>query len=317
MPARILVTSRSFGSTSQVPAQILAGAGCEIVKPPPGIKLVPSVLIDAVQSADGWIVGNEPVTAEVLHAAPRLRAVVKHGTGVDNIDLAAAQARGILIANTPGANAPAVAELAVALLLAAARQLVFADHQAHAGSWKPVVGTNVRGKTLGIIGLGRIGKQVVELLRGYELKVLAYDTLRDDDFARAHGVQYSALEQLLRASDFISLHAPLLPETHHLIGAMQLGWMKPTALLVNTARGELVDERALHDALRERRIAGAALDVIAQEPPNDSLLLRLENVIITPHIGAHTTDAITAVSVRAAENLVAALQGRAVPDRVI
>ena len=317
MTFRVLVTSRSFGSTSEVPLQILARAGCQIIKLPAGAKMDEASLIGAAGEVEGWIAGTEPITARVIQASPHLKVIAKHGVGVDNIDLAVARDRGIVVTNTPGANTEAVAELTIGLMLALARRIVRADRHLRAGSWKPIAGVELAGKTLGLIGLGRIARVVVRRLAGFEMNVIAYDPVRDEDFARQWRVRYCPLDDALRQADFVSLHAPRTDATHGLIGATQLALMKPTAFLINTARGELVDEPALIDALAAGRIAGAGLDVFACEPPGDSLLLTLENVTVTPHIGAHTADAITVMSSMAAESLVAALEGRPVPYPVV
>jgi D-3-phosphoglycerate dehydrogenase len=317
MTYQVLVTSRSFGSTSETPMRILIEAGCEVVRLPAGARLDEDSLVDSLQSIDGWIAGTEPITAGVMAAAPKLRTIAKHGVGVDNIDLAAAQASRITVTNTPGANTEAVAELAIGLMFAVARQVVYADRQLRAGGWKPLVGVELAGKTLGIVGLGRIGRLVVRRLAGFEMNILAHDPARDEEFARQHRVRYCALDELLREADVVSLHAPVTPETRGLLGAVQLSQMKQTAFLINTARGELIDEAALVEALREKRIAGVGLDVFACEPPGDSPLFTLDNVTVTPHIGAHTGDAITAMSMLAAEDLVASLHGRPVLHRVV
>lgn len=315
MTYRILVTARSFGSTSDLPGKMLADAGCVVI---PGDRTSPwneERLITALQSVDGLIAGNDPITARVLDACPRLRVIAKHGTGVDNIDLEAAGRRGIIVANTPRANAGAVAELAIGFMFALARRLLVANQQARAHNWKPVAGMELAGRTLGVVGLGHIGKTLVERMSGLNMTVLAYDPIQDSDFAHRWRVRYASLEELLCESDFVSLHAPLTPATRALIDAAALARMKPTAYLVNTARAELVDEQALCTALREKRIAGAAIDALADNPAHP--LFTLDNVIITPHVGAHTAGAITAMSMGAATNLVAALQGDLVPDRVI
>ncbi len=317
MSYQILVTSRSFGSTSPDPARILAKGGCSIVKPPAGIELDEKGMIEALAGADGLIVGNEPVTAAVMAASPKLRVVSKHGIGVDNIDLSAARRQGIIVTNAPGANSCAVAELAITLMHTLARNVLGADRQARSGSWKPVVGSQLTSKTLGLVGMGRIGKIVIQRLSGYEMNFLAYDPIRDEAFAERFHLRYCDLDQLVREADIISLHAPLVSSTRGIIGATQIGLMKPSAILVNTARGELVDETALYQALRNRKIAGAGLDVFAQEPPKANPLLGLDNVVVTPHIGAHTFEAIAATSTVAAENTVAALTGGVIPHQVI
>ena len=244
------------------------------------------------------------VTDELLAAAPRLRVVGRAGVGVDNIDVEAATRRGVLVMNTPGGNAVSVAEHAIALLLALARRIPQFDAATRAGRWeKSSAGIEVRGKTLGLVGLGRVGAEVARRARALEMRVGAHDPYISENFARDAGVDLVSLEELLRRADFISLHAALVPATERLINAATLAQMKPGARLINTARGELVDEAALADALRSGRLAGAALDVFAVEPPGASPLLGLPNVIATPHVAGSTQEAQEEVGVLIAQQV--------------
>lgn len=261
-----------------------------------------------VRDADALIVGADPVTRRVLDAGPRLKAVAKHGVGVDNIDLAAALARNIVVTNAPGGNTDAVAEMALTLLLALWRGVPRADRTMRARRWEPRLGRQVRGRLLGIVGLGRIGRAVAERAQALGLQVIAYDVIEDQEYAVGHAIQYIDLGELLRTADAVSVHAPLSPATRGLLGAHELALMRPDAVLVNLARGGVVDERALAEALTTGRLAGAAVDVFDHEPPWDSPLLGLENVILTPHIAAYTPEAMARVDTIVASDVVAVLR---------
>ncbi len=251
-------------------------------------------LIAEIADADALIVRSATkVTAELLDKAPRLRAVGRAGVGVDNIDLDAATARGVLVMSTPGGNAISVAEHTFALLLGLARQVPRLDKSMHEGKWEKssAAGTEVRGKTLGLIGLGRIGSEVALRADAFDMRVLGYDPYISEAAAKEVQVELVPLEKLLAESDFISLHTALSPATQNLINAETIAKMKKGARLINAARGELVDEGALADALKSGQLGGAALDVFVHEPPKDSPLLSMQNVIGTPHVAGSTTEA--------------------------
>ena len=244
--------------------------------------------------ADALIVRSATrVDAAVLAAAPRLQVIGRAGVGVDNIELDAATRRGILVMNTPGSNSVSVAEHAFALLLSLARSIPQLSNGIHAGKWEKggAAGSEVRGKLLGLIGLGRVGFEVARRARAFEMRVAACDPFISPDVALESGVELLPLDDLLARADFLSLHASLSPATEKMINAAALAKMKPGARLINTARGELVDEQALADALRSGRLAGAAIDVFTEEPPRNSPLLGLPNLIATPHIAGSTAEA--------------------------
>jgi D-3-phosphoglycerate dehydrogenase len=266
-------------------------------------------LIARIGAADALISGTEPVTARVLDAAPKLKVLSKHGVGYENIDLDAAKARGIPVAIAGGAIADSVADLAMGLLLALARQIPQGNASVKAGAWQRFIGPELRDKTLGIVGLGQIGKGLCRRAKGFGMRIAAYDTYPDATFAASWGVTYLSLDDLLAQADFVSLHAPMTPETRQLIGAAQLARMKPTAYLINTARGELVDEAALYTALKDGVIAGAAADVFATEPPGDSPLLTLENFLAMPHCGGQTPEGLRRMGEITAENALRVLRG--------
>jgi len=265
-----------------------------------------AALLEQLRNTDALIVRSATmVTAELMEAALRLRAIGRAGVGVDNVDLDAATKRGIVVMNTPGGNATSVAEHAVALMLALARHLPQANSSLKQGKWekKNLQGIEVRGKTLGLIGLGRIGMEMARMAEGLELEVVAYDPYVSSLVAREQSVKLVSLEELLNASDFISLHATSTPETHHLINAKTLSAAKPGVRLINCARGELVNEKDLLAALESGQVAGAGLDVFETEPPSDSTLPAHPRVIATPHIAGSTEEAQELVGIRIAEQV--------------
>jgi D-3-phosphoglycerate dehydrogenase len=279
-----------------VVADKISERGVELLRQP-GWTVVSSRPGEAaadLADADALIVRSATrVTSELLEKAPRLRVVGRAGVGVDNIDLEAATRRGVLVMSTPGGNAISVAEHTFALLLALARQVPRLDAAIRAGRWEKssAAGTELRGKTLGLIGLGRIGSEVARRARAFEMRVLAFDPYISEAAAREVGVDLVSLPHLLAESDFVSLHAALSPATQNLVNAGTLAKMKPGARLINAARGELVDEAALADALKSGHLAGAALDVFAEEPPKNSPLTGLPNLIATPHVAGSTAEA--------------------------
>ncbi|MFF9063458.1 hydroxyacid dehydrogenase [Streptomyces sp. NPDC014882] len=257
-------------------------------------------LLAAMSDADALIVrSGTRVDAEILDRAPRLRLVARAGVGLDNVDTTTARARGIAVVNAPDSNTVSVAELTVGLIVASMRHITAAARSLRDGEWRrsDFAGVELAGRTLGIVGYGRIGRQVARRLAAFDMRILVHDPYADTvgDDVRATG-----LDELLAASDVVTLHLPKTPATTGLVGARELALMKPTALLVNTARGGIVDETALARALRDGELAGAALDVFATEPPAHSPLLALPNVLALPHLGAGTRDA----QLRAAQDVV-------------
>jgi phosphoglycerate dehydrogenase-like enzyme len=292
----VAVTPRSF---RQTPGEHLdrLRAKAEVRFPDVDRPLDEDEMVELVRGCAGLIVGVDPVTGLVLEAGP-LRVVVKYGSGMDNIDVPAAEDLGVRVSSTPGANARSVAELAVGLLLSLARNVVAHDRTVRGGSWRRITGIELAGKRLGIVGYGAIGREVARIAAGLEMEVVAHDPLVDDA-----DVPLVPLAELYATSDAVSLHVPLTPETRGLVGAGELAAMKPTAFLLNTARGGLVDEEALAEALRTGRLGGAALDGFVEEPLGDSPLRGLDNVILSPHAGAATLDAVRRTATRAVDQL--------------
>jgi D-3-phosphoglycerate dehydrogenase / 2-oxoglutarate reductase len=292
----VAVSPRSF---RQTPGEHLERLKSEVEVRFPDVdrSLDENEMVELVRGCAGLIVGVDPVTPVVLQAGP-LRVVVKYGSGMDNIDLDAAESLGVRVSSTPGANARSVAELAVGLLLSLARNVVAHDRGVRGGVWQRSTGIELAGKRLGIVGYGAIGREVARIAQGLDMEVVAHDPLVEDA-----DVTLVPLAEVFATSDAVSLHAPLTAETRGMVGAGELAAMKPTAFLLNTARGGLVDEDALAEALRTGRIAGAALDGFADEPLGDSPLRDLDNVVLSPHAGAATLDAIRRTATRAVDQL--------------
>jgi D-3-phosphoglycerate dehydrogenase / 2-oxoglutarate reductase len=292
----------------------LSAKAVQILKSAPGISVQEvkgkkeDELVPLVANIDAWVVrGATKVTRRLLDAAPQLRWVARAGAGLDNIDVAAASEKGIGVLNVPGANAIAVAELVFGLLLGLFRQIPAADAAMRRGEWEKSrwSGRELRGKTLAIVGLGKIGGAVARRAKAFEMEVIGVDPIVSAADSRAMGVEPVTFDEIFPRADILSLHAPMLPETKGMIGATELARMPRGAVLVNAARGALVDEAALVEALRSGQLAGAALDVYAEEPPKGSPLLSLPNVVLTPHIGAATVEAQEAVGEEIAKMLLA------------
>ena len=309
----MVILARSFGRASSEPLEILKKAGLSVAfksDPEPENE---SVVAELIGDAEAVIVGVDRIGEKVLSSCPHLQVISKHGIGVDNIDLEAAKKRGIVVANAPGTNSESVADMAFLLILSCARHLKLVLEQIQNKKWSsPLLGSELEGKILGIVGLGRIGKGVARRALGFGMKVIYFDPfVEEESFTRVN------LEELFQIADFITLHLPLSSQTRHLVDEKLLSLMKKEAFLINTARGELVDEEALYRFLKEGRIAGAGLDVLSFEPPFESPLLTLPNVLVTPHVAAHTKEANVKMGRIAAWNVVHVLEGREPLYRVV
>ena len=310
---RVFVTRQFFPEALEV----LTGAADTEVWPddePP----TPEQLLEKAGEADGILTNiMDRIDADVFQAAHRLKVVSQLGVGVDNIDVAEATRRGVLVGNTPGVLAKATADIAFGLLMSAARRISEGDRWLRAGNWKmqyhPMVwlGAEIHGTTLGIVGMGQIGVEMAKRARGFDMRVIYYSRTRKLELESELGMEYFEPSDLLSTADFVTLHIPLTQETRHFIGERELRLMKPTAILINAARGAVVDSRALYTALKEGWISGAALDVTDPEPilPDDPLLT-LDNLVITPHIGSASIDSRRRTCLLAARNVVAGIQGR-------
>ncbi len=313
---KILITPRSFASTSKKPLAMLEKKGYEIIKNETSKPLNNREMSALIEDVDGIIVGIDDLNAGIIKQAHNLKVISKYGVGVDNIDIKAATAQGTVVTNTPKANIDAVADLAFALMLALARRIPEANRETKAGNWKKFIGTSVWRKKLGVIGLGKIGRQVVKRAQGFEMEILCHDIIQDEEFSRQFSVRYVDLEALLKESDYITIHAPLNDATRDMIGYEELEMINENAFLINTSRGGIINEKALYDALKNNEIKGAALDSYKEEPPENSPLMELENVIMTSHNGAYTKEAINNMSIQAAQNLIDVLEGKEPENRI-
>lgn len=306
---KVVITARSFGRTDGKAYDCLQNAGCTWVKLDGGEENRDQ-LLNEISDADALIAGLEKVNRELIERASKLKVISRYGVGYDKVDLKAASERGIQVTITPGANSDSVADFAVALMLASCRNIVLMDKSIKAGEQKRPQGIEMYNKTLGVIGTGRIGQGVARRCSGFRMKILANDIYRDIKFMEETGAEYVDFETLLKNSDFITIHSPLTEETRNMISARELRMMKKDAVLINTARGGVIDEDALYDALTTGEIRGAALDATLEEPLYDSPLIKCENCILTPHAGAATREASSRMSLMAAENAVEVLQGK-------
>ncbi len=282
------------------------------------------VIIDKVATVDALVsLLSDKIDPEVFNAAPKLKIVSQLAVGFDNIDIAEATRRGIYVTNTPEVLTDTTADFAWALLMAIARRVAEADKYVRTGKWKvswhPAMlsGRDIYGATIGIIGAGRIGYAVAKRAKGFDMRVLFYDVIPRPEMEKDFRAKKVDLDTLLKESDFVSVHVPLMKETHHLVNAQKLSLMKKTAYLINNSRGPVVDEKALYEALRKGQIAGAGLDVFEQEPtPVDNPLLKLDNVVVAPHISSASLETRAKMSEMVAENLVAFFEGKRPPNLV-
>ncbi len=288
--------------------KILQEGAAVDVKP----DISPDQLIAEIGAYDALVVRSRTkVTAEVIEAGSNLKVIGRAGVGVDNIDVEKATEKGIIVLNAPHGNTISTAEHTIAMLTSLARNIAGADCSVKRGEWNrsAYTGVELNNKTLGIVGMGRIGSEVARRARAMNMKTIAYDPYISSEQGEKLGVEISAFEDLIKQSDFITLHLPLSTATHHLIGAKELAMMKPGVRIINCARGGLIDEEALIDALEEGKVAGAALDVFEEEPPVDCRLVEHHKVIVTPHLGALTREAQTNVALQVAEQVIMALKG--------
>lgn len=310
MPRKVLVTSPKFIEFESYVRGFLQEHDCEIVEHDRHRVMNEEELARIIGPAEGLVTGLELVTERVFAQAPNLKVVSAGGVGHDHIDLDAANRHGVAVCICAGCNNHSVAELTFGLLLGLARQIYTADRAIRAGQWTRVTGPELWGKTIGIVGLGRVGKSVALLARGFGMRVLASDIVWDVTFANEHQISYVPLPRLLAEADVVSLHCPLTARTRKLIDARAIERMKPSAYLINTARGPVVDEPALVDALSNGRIAGAGLDVFETEPRENNPYIGFPNVILTTHVGGASNEAVARSLELALMNVTAVLDGR-------
>jgi D-3-phosphoglycerate dehydrogenase / 2-oxoglutarate reductase len=312
LDAVVLVTARSFGRGRPELREELEGAVREVRWNDLGRPLTTAELREAIADVDGVIAGVDRFDADVIRAASRLRVISRHGTGTDGVDLDAAAGSGVVVTNTPGANAAAVAELAIGLMFALARRIPQGDRRVRAGEYGALPGIELGGRTVGLIGLGSVGREVARRAGALGCTVLAHDPAVSAERAQQVGATLVGRDEVVAEADFLSLHVPLTDATRDLVDAGFLSRMKRGAFLVNTARGELVVEEDLDEALEAGKLAGAGLDTTRDEPPPpDNPLLRRDEVILTPHSGADTDEARAAMGRAALDDLLAVLDGRA------
>ena len=265
-------------------------------------------LVKMIPGVDAIITGGDELTARVIEAADKLKVIAKHGVGVDKIDLDAAAKKNIVVALAPCSNA--VADLSFGLMICLARSIIPMNTLVISGGWEHGPGVEVSGKTLGLVGVGRIGQVMAKRAKGFDMKVLGYDAREDADAAKKLGFEYVSLEDVLREADFLSVHTPLTEKTRHLISREKLNLMKPTSYIINTARAQVIDEDALYKALKEKRIAGYGVDVYSQvPPPKGAPLYQLDNVITTPWVGAEALETLKFIELTCAENILRVLKG--------
>ncbi|MEH0832013.1 phosphoglycerate dehydrogenase [Pectobacterium cacticida] len=312
---KVISTSPSFAKYDASPIADLKKQGIELVALPAdaSIEDLRPHLTDAV----AMIVAFTQIDDALLQLAPQLKIVCKHGVGVDNIDLVATKSRNIFVTNVPNANKHAVADFAFSLLLGCARQLPKAEKETRAGNWPRIFATDAYGKTLGIVGLGNIGKEVALRAKGFSMRVLAYDFYPDKIFAEQHNIEFVDIDTLTKESDFITLHTPLTKETKHLFDSERLEKMKRSAYLINVSRGGVVDEDALYSALKKGEIAGAAADVFEQEPIKIHPLFTLDNFIPTSHIAGYTDGAISAIGTHCVKQIISCVINKQRPENIM
>jgi D-3-phosphoglycerate dehydrogenase len=306
---KVLITPVTLAKITGPWLDLLREAGFEYVFSPKPHQLSEEELLEQLPGIDASLAGSEPYTRRVLETYPQLKVIARAGVGYDAVDVQAATEKGVAVCTTPGTNHDAVAEYTFCMMLGLAKNLVNLHNQTKAGGWPRQTLVPLRGRTLGILGLGRIGKAVALRGKAFAMKLLAYEPYPDKAFVAQHGIQLVAQEQVLRESDFVTLHVPLSPESKHMINKKTLALMKPTAYLINTARGALVNEPDLAEALKEKKIAGAGIDVFGDEPPGNSPLFTVDNIIVAPHVAGIDSQALIEMAVSAARSIVTLLKG--------
>ncbi|UCF94852.1 MAG: phosphoglycerate dehydrogenase [Desulfobacterales bacterium] len=308
----VLIEARPFCVFDQAPMAKLKKAGLDLMDMR-GSGMENPEFIAALKQADALLCGNDLRVGDALLAmAPQLKAIAKMGAGLDTVDIKAASRHGAIVFHTPGVNNQAVADHTFALILCLARKIIYCDRSLRARRWEHthIMGLEIWQKTLGLIGLGAIGRCVALRAQGFQMKVVAHDPCWPGEFAEEQGIARLEIDQLLPVADIVSIHAPLTPENKGLIDAQALRRMKPTALLINAARGGIVKESDLYQALKNKVIAGAGIDVFQQEPPFDSPLLELDNVVLTPHTAAFTHEAMHNMNIGVVDQLIEYSQGK-------
>ena len=304
---KVLTSPSSMGQCGSEPFDLLRENGYEIINNLFGRKLTEDEVIELAKDCVGIVAGVEPLTARVMDALPRLRCISRVGVGMDSVDLDYAKQKGITVVNTPEGPTRGVAELTLAMTLSLLRRIPQADAAMHQHQWKKQIGNLFLDKKIGIIGLGRIGRLVAELFRGLKNPVIGYDPYADRNWAKENGVEIKSFKEVLEEADIVTLHIPGNKDKSPVLTAEELSWMKDGAFLINIARGGVVDEVALYEALKSGKLAGAAVDVYTKEP-YDGPLCDLDNIILTPHLGSYAKEGKLKMEVDACQNLIDALK---------
>ncbi len=314
---RVLCSPTTFGKRDPSLRSTLEQAVREVVYNPFGRPLRAAEVKPLLKDVEGYIAGIDEIDSSALETADHLRIIARYGVGIDRVDVATATVRGIVVTNTPGSNSAAVAELTIAFMLSLARHIIRASEAVRRGEWPVLDGIGMCGKTVGLIGFGSVGREVARRLKGFDCRLLVFDPYVQTEVADKYDVRLVALETLINEADFLSLHAPATEHTVGMVNEEFLGCMKKGAFLINTARGDLVDEPALIAALERGHLQGAALDCFSQEPPDrNSRLFQLPSVIVTPHTAAHTDDAMNQMGWTTLECCLTALRGET-PEHVV
>ena len=314
---RVLISPTTLAGVQASFVDVLRAEGFELVYHGRSGQLNEDQILETLKGIDASVAGSEPYTERVYAANPQLKVVARVGVGYDAVDTAAATRHGVVVTIAPNTNQGSVAEHTFGLMLALTKNLISQHIGTREGRWPRGTNLPLRGRTLGIAGLGRIGKAMATRAQAFEMKVLAHDPFPDADWAKAHAVPLVSMEQLLRESDFLTLHMPALPETTNLINARTLAMMKPTAYLINTSRGAVIHEADLYEALKTKRIAGAGLDVFAQEPPGENPLLTLDNVVLTPHAAGVDLQSRDDMARSAADAIISLSRGEWPSEKVV
>ena len=314
---KILVTPTSFKPGKGVPAlELLRSFSEDLVFNPHERPLSEDELIPLLSGCEGFIAGLDFVTRAVIENAPKLKVISRYGVGVDRVDIKAAREKGVVVCNTPGVNSNAVADLTFALLLCIARKVPLLDRKTKSGEWPRSTGFELHGKTYGILGLGAVGRAVARRARGFSMKIIAHDPQINREYAAANGIIAASFNEVITQADFLSLHVPLTDETRNIISGEVMKAMKPGVVIINTARGGLIDENAAYELLRAGHLGGLGMDAFETEPPGSSPLFTLDSVVVTPHTGAHTAEATAAMADLSVKNLMDVLSGRSCPHVV-
>lgn len=308
---KVLITPTSLKPDIPLPAlKALKAFADEIIYNPFGRPLVQHELIELLPDCDGFIAGLDYIDADVINSCNKLKVISRYGAGVDRVDLNAAKAKGIVVCNTPGANSQAVADLTLGLMLSVARKIPSLDAKTKSAEWVRSTGIELYNKTIGILGLGAIGKAVAKRVQGFSMNVLAFDPYIDSEYAKANDITVATIEQIVKNADVISLHLPLTAETRHIINGNLMNSMKKGVIIINTSRGGLIDEDVALKMLKTGHLGGLGLDAFEKEPLGETAFSSFDNVVLTPHTAAHTKEATENMANMAIQNLIYVLSGK-------